>query len=156
MEGLAGMASTLQSSIMPQVLPIKAEPTEEAVPQGLFEGEQHAVQKQAGQNGEQVGLNTDSPLGMPTPPNVQHPPPPAGWQSDGFSPDGHEAVPMSHDRGAEMLASQQNALERQHMQVHMPLSPFKNFAPPGSGSESSMGQQPQVASALVLMSPGPE
>ena len=144
------MAGMLQNSIKQQSLQVKPEPPEEPMPQALFGKEQHIPgQKGLGQTGDQQGLNTDSPPGMPTPPNVQHPPPPATWQSDdpsSFSPDANEPVPMSEGTGILQVAgSQQGVSERPPMHIHMPLSPFKSFAPPGSGAEAvGMGQHPQV------------
>lgn len=146
----------VQSSLKQQSLQAKREPSEEPMPQALFGKEQQLPgQKGLGQSGDQQGLNTDSPPGMPTPPNVQHPPPPATWQSDdtsSFSPDANEPVPMSGGPEGSLLAGiQQGASGHEPpMHIHMPLSPFKNFAPPDSGSEDAeMGQQPQVGLLLA-------
>ncbi|KAK9821654.1 hypothetical protein WJX74_005232 [Apatococcus lobatus] len=148
MEDLSGSGSMLMSSIMHQRLQVKSEPAEGAMPQALFGHEQQTGQRQAAQHGEQAGLNTDSPPGMPTPPNVQHPPPPATWQSDSFSPDSTEPTSLSEDPVASVPGIEQNASKQQQMQIHMPLSPFKNFAPPAGSDGTVIGHQPQVVGVL--------
>ncbi len=75
---------------------------------------------------QEMGPNTDSPPGMPTPPNIMHPPPQPPWHSDDngqFSPDAEQ--PDFRPLGT---ISQQAAPQQGQAHIHMPLSPFKAFA----------------------------
>lgn len=113
----------------------------------------HALPKQYSPPGDS-GMDTDSPPGMPTPPNVQQPPPPPIWNSDdrhGIASEPHQQAGYEPgcSSGGLPHCSQQSNLEQQQGHSHMPISPFKDFDPAHSGSESgSMGEPPHVVGVL--------
>ena len=131
-----GQASTAQSTEVQHSVPVKLEAQD-----FLHE----AVDPEMLRKPQDLSPVTDSPPGMPTPPNVQHPPPLPTWHSDdksaGFSPD--PIQPDFAPSGVPVFSNQQGIPQQGHVghqpHIHMPLSPFKSCPPVDERSAGGLG-----------------